>query len=274
MTLEQLISGAWFWRGMAAALLAALPCAMVGVFLYLRRMSLVADALAHIALLGIVLAFLLTGSTSVWALMLGALITSAVASLLIQMLSEHKLAREDAAVGIVFTAMFALGVILLTTQVRGVHLDTHCALFGDVLGVSDASLWMLGVTAPLVASAIGVGWRWLALSSFDAGMARAMGVPVGAVQAGLLLLASWTTTACFEAVGAILCVAMMIVPAAFAHLLADRLRGMIGWALAHAAVSAVAGMVLSVLLNVSTSGMMVVVGGALYAGAFGWRRLR
>jgi ABC-type Mn2+/Zn2+ transport system permease subunit len=274
MTLAQMIHGAWFWRGLAAALLAAAPCAMVGVFLYLRRMSLVADALSHIALLGIVLAFLITGSLSVGAFILGALITGAVAGLSMHSLAANKLAREDAAVGIVFTAMFALGVILLTTSVKNAHLDTHCVLFGDVLGVSDASLWMLAATAPGVALVIFALWRWLALSTFDEGTARTLGVPVGAVQAALILLASWTTTASFEAVGAILAVAMMVVPAATAHLLSDRLHHMIGWALAHAALSAVLGMIASVLLNVSTSGMMVVVGGALYGGAFVWRRMR
>jgi manganese/zinc/iron transport system permease protein len=274
MTLWEMVSGAWFWRGMGAAVLAAVPCALVGVFLYLRRMSLVADALSHVALLGIVVAFLVTGQLGVGAFMLGALITGALAGLAMHGLASSKLAREDAAVGIVFTAMFALGVILLTTSVKNVHLDTHCVLFGDVLGVSDASLWMLAATAPGVALIIWLGWRWLALSSFDEGTARTLGVPVGAVQAGVILLASWTTTACFEAIGAILAVAMMVVPAAFAHLLSDRLHHMIGWALAHAVTSAVVGMLLSVLLNVSTSGMMVVVGGALYGAAFVWRRMR
>lgn len=260
--------GDWMWRGMLASALAAIPLALLGVFLYLRRMSLLADALAHVALPGIVVAFLLTGSLDGPVMLAGAAVVGLLSAFAIEGLAKRPNVRSDAAIGIVFTVLFAAGVILVSTTVHDAHIDTSCVLFGNVLAISDRALWMLGAVAPAVVLLIVVFYRWLAVSSFDATLATSIGVPVALVHYGLMTAISVTTVASFEAVGAILAIAMMVVPAATAHLLADRLWTMLLVAVGHGLVSSVIGMYASIWLNASTAGAIVVVGGILYATAF------
>lgn len=257
--------GDWMARGMLAATLVAIPTSLLGVFLYLRRRSMVADAHAHLAVPGVVIAFLLTGSLSLPVLLLGALVVGLGASWLIEYLSARRTIRSDAAIGIAFTPLFALGIILLSTVVKDAHIDTHCLLFGDVLGVPDRTLTTLAIVTAVVVALILTLWRWLALSTLDPDFARTVGIPVRVVHYGLMSLVAATTMASFEAVGAILVIAMIIVPAATAHLLTDRLHTMALVAVGHGATSAWLGMYGSVWLNVSTAGAMVVVGGILYA---------
>lgn len=258
-----ILGEAWLWRALATGVLVSASCATIGVFLYLRKMSLVADALSHIALPGIVLAFLVSGGINPNALLIGAAALGAVATLGMERLARNGL-REDAAIGVVFTALFALGVILLSSFARGVDLDLHCVLYGDILGVSDRSIVLLSATAIAVFLVVWAAWRWLVVSTFDPVVAAALGVPVVAVHNGLVATASLTAVAAFEAVGAILVVAMFVVPAATAHRLANRMAPMVGWAIAHGVFSTVAGVVASVMLDCSTAGAIVVVGGILY----------
>jgi manganese/zinc/iron transport system permease protein len=256
------------WRGMLASALAAVPLAVLGVFLYLRRMSLLADALAHVALPGIVIAFLISGSLEGPVMLAGAAVVGLLAAFAIEALSKRPNVRSDAAIGIVFTVFFAAGVILVSTQVHDAHIDTQCVLFGNVLAISDRALWMLGTVAPVIVLGVIACYRWLAVSSFDATMAASIGVPVTLVHYGLMTAVSVTTVASFEAVGAILAIALMVVPAATAHILADRLPAMILVAVAHALASSVVGMYVSIWIDASTAGAIVVVGGAFYAAAF------
>lgn len=284
LLVEPWLYGDWMWRGVLATSLAAIPSAVVGVFLYLRRQSMIADALTHIALPGIVAAFLISGSVGPLPMLIGASVSGMLATLGIEALSKRPHVRADAAIGVVFTGLFALGVIALTLFVKDAHIDTRCVLFGDVLGISDGSLLMLGVICPLILLVAALGYRWLEAVCFDEGFAKHLGLPVGLVHYGLMLAASMTTVASFEAIGAILAVALMITPAATAHLLADRLPKMLAIAIAHGLLSALVGMYVSVWFEISSGGAMVVVGGALYVLAFlfapkhgrlsrlGWRR--
>lgn len=262
--------GDWMWRGVLAACLAAVPCALLGVFLYLRRMSLIADALTHVALPGIVAAFLLSGSMEPAPMLVGAAAVGLMASVAIEGLAGRGGVRADASIGIVFTTFFAAGIIALSVFVEDAHIDTQCMLFGDVLGISDESLWLLGLCAPLVCGAVALGYRWLALVSFDEGLARNLGVPVALVHYGLMGAVSMTTVASFEAVGAILAIAMIVVPAATAHVLCDRLPSMLAVAAGHGVISALMGMYAAVWWDVSAAGAIVCVGGLLYALAFGF----
>jgi manganese/zinc/iron transport system permease protein len=268
LLIEPWLIGDWMWRGTLAAALSAIPCAVLGVFLYLRRLSLIADALTHVALPGIVAVFLLTGSMEPLPMLLGAAGVGALASYAIESLASRDGVRSDAAVGIVFTAFFAAGVILLSTSVQDAHIDTQCVLFGDVLGISDDSLVLLGLVAPSVCVAAALGWRWLSLVSFDPGLAVNLGVPVALVHYALMGAVSVTTVASFEAIGAILAVAFIVVPASTAHILADRLHSMVALAVAHALASVLGGMYAAVWFDLSASGAIVCVGGALYALAF------
>jgi manganese/zinc/iron transport system permease protein len=176
--------------------------------------------------------------------------------------------RSDAAIGIVFTAFFSIGVIALSVGVENAHIDTACVLFGDVLGISNDSLILLGITAPAVMLLVGLFYRWLSLVSFDKGLAANLGVPVALVHYGLMGAVSVTSVASFEAIGAILAIAMIVVPAATAHILCDRLPWMLIVACAHGVFSAILGMYFAVWLDVSAAGAMVCVGGVLYALAF------
>lgn len=256
--------GRWMQRGVLAATLASVPCAMIGVFLYLRRLSLVADALSHTALPGIVIAFLLSGSLSSPVLLIGALLSGGVTTAAIEYVSRSKLVRADAAIGIVFSSLFAVGVILLSVFVEDAHIDTQCMLFGDVLGISDESLWTLALVGPVVILAVVVGWRALVLTSFDADFARTLGWPVSLIHYVLMGAVALVTVAAFEAIGAILAIAMLIVPAATAHLLSNRMSTMVLWALLHACSSALLGMYAAVWFDVSAAGAIVLVEGLFY----------
>lgn len=271
MTLHELfiepwLIGDWMWRGVLTASLVALPCAVLGCFLYLRRLSLMGDALAHVALPGVVGAYLLTGRSDAWTTLLGATASGLVTVGLVE--AAQRRTRSDAAIGIVFSALFALGVIMLSGWARDAHIDLQCVLFGDVLGVADRSIWLLGALTALVLALTVAFYRPLQLVSFDPGLARALGVPVGLVHGGMMVMLSLTTVASFEAVGAILVIAALITPAATAHLVARRLHTMLGVAALHGLSSAVLGMYASIWINCSTAGAMVSVGAALYALTF------
>lgn len=271
MTLHELfiepwLIGDWMWRGVLTASLVALPCAVLGCFLYLRRLSLMGDALAHVALPGVVGAYLLTGRSDSWTTLLGATASGLVTVGLVE--AAQRRTRSDAAIGIVFSALFALGVIMLSGWARDAHIDLQCVLFGDVLGVADRSIWLLGALTALVLALTVAFYRPLQLVSFDPGLARALGVPVGLVHGGMMVMLSLTTVASFEAVGAILVIAALITPAATAHLVARRLHTMLGVAALHGLSSAVLGMYASIWINCSTAGAMVSVGAALYALTF------
>ena len=260
--------GDWMWRGMLTVHLVAIGCAVLGVFLYLRRMSLLADALAHVALPGIVAAFLISGSLDAPWMLAGAVGVGLLSAGSIEALASRPNIRSDAAIGIVFTAFFAAGVILLSTVVRDAHIDTHCLLFGDVLGVSDRAILLVVTVVPTVLALVAIFYRWLAVSSFDLRFAAAIGVPVVAVNYGLMTAVTVTAVAGFEAVGAILVIALIIVPAATAHLLSDRLVVMIAWSIGHAIISCWVGMYTAIALNTSAAGAIVCVGGMLYLLAF------
>lgn len=253
----------WFLRAVLAGSFAAISCAVVGVYLYLRRMSMVADALAHIALLGTLLGVLVTGTLSSGAVLVGALVTGVAANVLMQRLANAGV-REDSAIGVVFTAAFSLGVVLLSTTFRDVHIDTDCVLFGDILGITDGTLWSLAAAALLCTGGAWILRRWLNLSTFDPIVAAAMGVPVVAMHHSIVIGSAFAAVSAFQAVGAVLAVALIVVPAATAHQFANRVGSMVAIAVAHALVSTWAGLVLSVFWETRPAGTIVCVAGALY----------
>jgi manganese/zinc/iron transport system permease protein len=260
--------GDWMWRGMLTATVVSVPCALLGCFLYLRHMSLLSDALAHVALPGIVGAYLLTGRSDTLAILLGATFAALVTTFLVQFIERQSRTKSDAAIGIVFTALFAVGIIMLSAWASDAHLDLNCVLFGDVLGVADHSIWILSVITVVVGALIIFFYRPLQFATFDWASAASAGIPVTLIHGCLLAAVSVTTVASFEAVGAVLVIAMIIAPAATAHLLTRRLHTMLGIALAHGLISAAIGMYVSIWINCSTAGAMVCAGMLLYALAF------
>lgn len=259
-------------------LLAAIPCAVLGVYLVLRRMSLLGDAISHAVLPGIAVGFLLTGRVSGPGIVLGAMAVGVLTAGLSQGLSSLARVPEDSGLGVVFTSLFALGVLILTNAAADVDLDPGCVLYGlielsalDTVSIGGfevpRSLGSLGLSAALTFGFVSLLWKELKLTSFDPGLASAVGLNAGLIHYGLMAVVAGVTVTAFEAVGSILVVAMMIVPAASAHLISDRLGPMMGWAVLISGIATVGGYLGAVALNTSIAGMMAVCGGSLFTAA-------
>ncbi len=282
--------------------LAAVACALPGNFLLLRRQALIGDAISHVVLPGIVVAFLLTGMVSTWPMMLGAAGAALVAVALIQIVQRVGRIEPGAAMGVVFTTMFAGGVLLLEqSDTSNVHLDVQHALYGNLESLIwlDATGWhslldpqalawlppeltRMAVVAALVALFIAALWRPLAISTFDEGFARTIGIPVTLLGLALVVVSAMAAVAAFDAVGSIIVIAMFICPPAAARLMTDRLATQVWISAGLALVSAVLGYVLAgygpLWLGaddaVSAAGLIATVSGLILGGAalFGPKR--
>ena len=245
--------------------LAAMACAVPGVFLLLRRQALLGDAISHTVLPGIVVAFLVTGQIATVPMLAGAAGAAVVAVLLIQFLVRVGRVEPGTALGTVFATMFAAGVLLLErSDTAGVHLDVRHALMGsleslvwleaegwrslvdaEALAGLPPEFWRMALAAVVILGAAALFWRALAITTFDPGFAAVLGLPVGAIGLGLTLAAALAAVAAFDAVGSILVIAMFVCPPAAARLMTERLGAMLGWSLGFAAASAVLGFVLA-----------------------------
>ncbi|WP_169977059.1 metal ABC transporter permease [Tautonia rosea] len=258
--------------------LASLPCAVLGCYLVLRQLSLLGDAISHAVLPGIALGFLLSGQLIGPAIVLGAMVVGILTAVLTQLLSRLGKVPEDASLGVVFTSLFAAGVLLITHAASDVDLDAGCVLYGLIeLAPLDSrpmgglevprSFWGLGTVALVTLGFVAVLWKELLLVSFDAPLATAVGINATVIHYALMAMVAGVTVAAFEAVGSILVVAMLIVPAATAHLLSDRLPKMMLTASGVALLCSALGYRGAVALNSSVAGMMAVVAGILFATA-------
>lgn len=272
-TAEEWRSALWT---IAVAALANSACAVVGCYLVLRRLSLLGDAISHAVLPGIAVAFIVTGSTTSPAMLLGAMLCGLLAALLTEGLAGGHGVQEDVSLGVVFTSMFSVGVILITAYARDIHLDPGCVLYGLVEFVSLYTVEMGGVELPeaflplVLAWAVTLGvvagaWKELKLAAFDPALAAAMGISARLVHYVLMALVALVTVTAFEAVGSILVVAMLIVPGVTGHLLSDRLAGMMAWAVVVAVVSAVVGYAGDLAWGTGMAGLMAVAAGAQFA---------
>ncbi len=262
----------------AVAALTNSACALVGCYLVLRRMSLLGDAISHAVLPGLVVAFVFSGSLNLWAMSLGALTVGLLTGALTQSLHRQADVPEDVSMGVVFTSLFALGVVLIKRYAHRVDLDPDCVLYGLLEYTAfnlvqwggyefPEALPRMGVVLLVNAVFIVLFWKELLISSFDPAGAETMGIRAGLMHYALLSLVALTTVASFEQVGSILVIAMLIVPGATAHLLTDRLGRMLAYSVMIATASAVLGHLLSVRLNTNTAGTMAVVVGGLYIAA-------
>ncbi len=277
--MHELLTNLWTPEGGWIVLTAAATnaaCAVVGCFLVLRRMSLMGDALSHAVLPGLAVAFIMSGSYSIGPLLVGALLAGLASTFLTQTLHEYAGVPSDASMGVVFTSLFALGVVLIKQYIHGVHFDMRCVYEGlleltpferwDVAGFELPRAAVMAVGMLLVnAAVVAALWKELKLSSFDPALATTMGFAAGAMHYLLMALVALTAVASFEAVGSILVVAMLIIPAATAHLLVDRLGPMVVVAGVAGVLSAVVGYVLGVWVDANYAGMMTVAAAGLYA---------
>ncbi len=291
-----------FWIVLMGFLITA-ACGMIGNYLILRRMALVGDAISHSVLPGLAIAFLLSHSLNTLPMFIGALGAGIVTTVLIELIHKKSRVKQDSAIGITFSTLFAIGVILISFgQMEAIHLDAECVLYGEialvpldlpvqtqlgpgalsvvekipllnsemflngnVLTIAPPSVIRMAVVTGITLLLILVFYKELLVTSFDSGLSSSLGINSTVVHYTLMGMLSVIIVSAFEAVGAILVIAMLILPGATASLLAHRLPPMFGITVIHAALSAVGGIHLATWLNCSPAGAMVVAGSVLFA---------
>lgn len=278
--------------------LASVACALPGNFLILRKQALIGDAISHVVLPGIVVAFLVTGTITTWPMMLGAAAAAIVAVLLIELIRRVGRIEPGAAMGVIFTTMFAGGVLLLEqSDTSGVHIDVEHALHGNLesliwvaaegwhslfdikaLAELPPQIGRLVIVSILVISFILLFWRPLTISTFDPAFAEAMGIKTGLISFALVVVVATAAVAAFDAVGSIIVIAMFICPPAAARLMTNRLSLQVVWSVIFAIISAVSGYIFAgygplwfgAEHAVSAAGMIATVSGLILGMACLW----
>lgn len=265
-----------FWQVLMGFLVGS-ACGLVGNYLMLRRMALVGDAISHSVLPGIAVAFLLSGSRSSWAMFIGALVAGVVTTVIIEAIHRNSRIKQDAAIGIAFTTLFAIGVILISIFAGQVDLDQECVLYGEigsvpleesaVIGgraIGPAALVRMALVLAGTVLLIGVFYKELLVSSFDPGLASSMGINATAMHYGLMSWLSVVVVSAFESVGAILVIAMLILPGATARLLSNRLGVIMVLSVVECALASLIGVHLAYWLNCSMAAAIVVAAAGLF----------
>ncbi|RPI92638.1 MAG: metal ABC transporter permease [Chloroflexi bacterium] len=259
-------------RGMIAAVLVGIVCAVVGTYVVLRGMAFFGDALAHTILPGIALGYLISGGareTLFW----WALGTAVIAALGIGAISKNSQLKEDTAIGVIFAGMFALGIALIST-VRSYAVDLSHFLFGDVLSVSSQSLWLILIFGGVVLLVIFAFYKEFMTLSFDPILAVTLRLPVGTLNNLLLTLIAVTVAVSLQTVGVALMVAMLVTPAATAYLLTRRLSRMMVLAAVFASLAGIIGLYLSYYLSIASGAAIVLTATLFFVIAFVWKRLK
>lgn len=260
--IAQPFSYAFMIRGLWASLIVGVVCPVLGTYVVLRGMAFMGDALAHIILPGVVLAFLLG-----WPLASGALLVGVLAALAIGAVSKRSEIKQDAAIGVVFAGAFALGVALISMQ-RSYAVDLAHILFGDLLGVSDSDLWLMAGLGTLVLLTVFVLYKEFLVISFDPVLATTLRLPVSLLQNILLVLLAVVIVISIQAVGVALVLAMLVTPASTAYLFTRRLPSMMLLSAGIGSLSAALGLYLSFYINVASGPAIVLVETAIFILAF------
>lgn len=254
----------------------AVACSLAGVFLVLRRMALMSDAISHTVLLGIVLAFFITRSITSPFLLAGAAAMGVATVALVELLRRTGLVREDASIGLVFPALFSIAVILISRYAGNVHLDTDAVLLGEIafapfrrfevggVDLGPRTLWLMGGVLLLNAAFIAALYKELKVSTFDPGLAAALGFSPALLHYVFMTLVSITAVGAFDAVGSILVVALMIAPPATAYLLTSSLSRMLLLSVLTAVAAATGGFWAAWLMDASIAGSMAAAAGVLF----------
>lgn len=251
----------------AAAVLLAPPTAMLSCFLVLKGWSLMGDAISHATLPGIVIAYMLN-----LPLIIGAFVAGMTCALAVGFLKDNSRVKQDTVMGVVFSGMFGLGLVLYTRVQTNVHLD-HI-LFGNMLGVGADDLWTAGLVAIGVTGVLAAKWKDLLLHAFDPAQARAIGLPVGWLHYGLLAVISLTIVATLKAVGLILAIGLLIAPGAIAFLVTREFRHMMLVAVAVTLASTTGGVYLSFWLDSAPAPTIILMLSGAFVLAFLYRQVR
>lgn len=260
----------------AIAALVAVACAIPGAFLVLRKMAMISDAISHAILPGIVLGFFITQDLNSPLLILLAALTGVITVILVEYIQKTGLVKEDTAIGLVFPALFSIGVILIAKNANDVHLDIDAVLLGELafapfdrllIGETDMgpkSLWVIGTILLITLTLLFLFFKELKLSTFDKGLATTLGFSPILLHYGLMTVSSVTVVGAFDAVGAVLVVALIIAPAATAYLLTDNLKKMLIISCGFGVFAAIGGYWMAHFLNASIAGSMTTVLGIIF----------
>jgi manganese/zinc/iron transport system permease protein len=258
------------------ASLVASSCALLGCFLILRKMAMVGDAISHAVLPGIVIAFLISGSRDSMTMLIGAGLIGVLTTFLIEFLHKKAKLQTDASIGVTFTWLFAIGVVLISLFAGKVDLDQDCVLYGEIAyvpldtlivggqSIGPRALYIMGIILTIIILFIWVGYKELFLTTFDPAYASAIGISTTLWHYLLMGAVSATTVASFESVGAILVVALLIAPAATAYLITDNLKWMLVIACIAGIVASVTGYFFAVWLDGSIAGAIAAMAGAIF----------
>ena len=259
------------------AIFTAISCAVLGAFLVLRKMTMVGDAISHAVLPGIAIAYLLSQSRASLPMFLGAALVGVFATVIIEILSKKWKVQSDASIGMTFTTLFALGVVLITYWSDKVDLDQECVLYGEIAFVpfntwtlgdhsmGPIALWSSGILLLLVLIYTFAGYKGLLMSSFNEDYAAVLGIGVGAWNLSLMSMVSVATVISFESVGAILVVALLVAPAATAYLISQKLKPMILLAALFGLSGSLLGYIMSAQLDISIAGGIATMLGVQFA---------
>jgi manganese/zinc/iron transport system permease protein len=262
------------------ASIVAVACALLGVFLVLRRMAMMSDAISHTVLLGIVIAFFITKSITSPLLLIGAALMGVVTVSLVELINRTRLVREDAAIGLVFPAIFSIAVIMISRFAGDVHLDTDAVLLGELAfapfnrlrlfgsDLGPEALYTTGGILLLNFIFIALFYKELKLATFDPALAAALGFLPAVIHYALMTLVSLTAVGAFDAVGSVLVVAFMIAPPAAAYLLTDRLSRMLLYSALIGMFSAISGYWLAHVLDASIAGSMATMTGVSFLAVY------
>ena len=249
-------------RGMVAAVIVGIVCAIIGCYVVLRGMAFIGDALSHAILPGVAISYLLGGN-----LLIGALVAAVIVALGIGLFSRRGVVKEDTAIGILFAAALALGVALIST-IRTYAVDLSHILFGNILGVSPSDLLLIAILSIVVIAAILVLYRPFLIISFDPVLASTLHMPAELLRNLMLVLLAITVVVSLQTVGIGLVAAMLITPAATSYLLTRRLPSMMMVAAAIGALSSIIGLYLSYYFNVASGAAIVLVATGFFILAF------
>ena len=270
-----------FWIILVASL-TAINCSLIGTYLVLRKVAMMGDAIAHAVLPGIVLAFLLTGTKTSLIVLLGAGSVGIVATLLMEFLHRKVRLQPDVSIGINFTWLFAVGIILVSLFSKKIDLDPDCILYGEVayapldcwvtargINLGPRSVYILVMMLLLNLSFILISYKELKITTFDPAFAATIGMDTNLWHYLLMGATSFTTVAAFEVVGAIVVVALLVAPSATAYLVTQQLSGMLIASTLIGVAIAVGGYYLAIFADASVAGGMATVSGGFFALAFG-----
>ncbi|WP_187262309.1 metal ABC transporter permease [Pontibacter beigongshangensis] len=269
-----------FWIILTGSLVATC-CSLLGCYLILRRMAMVGDAISHAVLPGIVIAFLVTGSRDSVPMLIGAGLLGVLTTFLIEFFHRVARVQSDAAIGVTFTWLFAIGIILISVFAGQIDLDQDCVLYGEIaytpidLWISEdgwilgpRAVWTVGTVTVLVILFICLSYKELYLTAFDAAYAASIGISTSLWYYLLMSAVSLTTVASFESVGAILVVAFLVAPPATAYLLTDNFKTMLVLSALLGILASAAGYYLAVWLDGSIAGAIATVTGIEFVLAF------